>query len=76
MACKTITDDKGEVVAIACGSAWGVGTYDTGDPEWGVLYGFAPTNIDPHDFWPDEESCSPQEIAAWRAAKATCGCGR
>lgn len=61
---------------IMCGSSWGIGTFDTGDLEFGVQYGFPTSDIDPHDFDPDRESCLSKEIAAWEQAKATCGCGR
>jgi len=33
-----------------------------------VGYGYAPRGIDPRDFTPNDESCSPAEIAEWRAA--------
>lgn len=32
------------------------------------VYGF-PCVEDPHDFTPDEESCTPEEIAFWEDAK-------
>lgn len=76
MACETHTDENGQVVAIVCGSSWGVGVYDTGTEEFGVLYGFPPRNLDPHDFTPDFESCSPAEVKAWREAKQACKCGQ
>ena len=36
------------------------------------VYGY-PCVEDPHDFDPDQECCSPAEIAAWRLACATYG---
>jgi len=53
-----------------CGSSWGIGAYDTGDAEFGVIYGFPPTSMNPHKFWPDRECCSEKEIEAHRAACA------
>jgi len=34
--------------------------------------GFGHDNTDPHDFFPDYESNSEAEIAAWEKAKAEC----
>jgi hypothetical protein len=33
------------------------------------IYGYPPTDMNPHDFNPDHECCTPAEIAAWNAAR-------
>lgn len=67
---------------IVCGSSWGMGvtTFPPGDEYYefdpsGSIYGFG-MGGDPHDFEPDYESNSPEEIKAWEDAKAACQCGR
>jgi hypothetical protein len=37
-----------------------------------AIYGF-PCVENPHDFTPDEESCTPAEIAFWEDAKKAMG---
>jgi hypothetical protein len=76
MSCTPLTNDKNEVIGFACGSKWGMGAYDSGDEDYGWIYGFAPSNIDPHDFDPDYECNSEHEIEAWETAKKECKCGR
>jgi hypothetical protein len=39
---------------------------DTGKRESGYGIGYKPKN--PHDFYPDMDSCNEAEIEAWRAA--------
>jgi hypothetical protein len=61
----------GKVQVICCGSSWGIGAcrYFDEDGQEQMGYGFAsPEN--PHDFFPDPESCTPEEIAAHAKAKA------
>jgi hypothetical protein len=56
---------------MCCGSAWGIGVYYYDDEETGQkepMYGFPPRGMNPHDFDPDRESCTPAEIAAWEQA--------
>ncbi len=72
MACTIFTNEEKETIGVACGSPWGIGVYDTGDEEFGLIYGFPPKNLDPHDFSPDYESCSEEEIASWELAKQAC----
>jgi hypothetical protein len=69
MAFKKILDDNGELRMMMCGSSWGIGMWD--DPHYGLVYGFPPAGGDPRRFTPDEESCLPEEIAAWKAAIAS-----
>ena len=75
MACTVIRSADGSVIAIACGSPWGIGVYFHchrrrcfcgGQP----VYGFPPSQMNPEDFTPDRESCTPEEIAAWEEARA------
>ena len=77
MACHFIRDDNGQLIAIACTTPWGIGTviyhFEEGDE---IIYGFPHSNCDPHDFFPDIECCSPEEIAAWEECKSKCQCGR
>jgi hypothetical protein len=40
-----------------------------------AIYGF-PCVENPHDFTPDEESCTPAEIAFWEDAKKAMGLWR
>lgn len=72
MACEIVRDDEGKVVAIACGSPWGIGTYKLPEEyhaEFGThMYGFPPRVMNPHDFRPDAECCTEKEIAAWKEA--------
>ena len=81
MTCRILYDDHGTPVGMACGSPWGVGTYQLhGDDaaEFGEQgYGFAMDGMSPEDFDPDPDSCTPSEIAAhaealrvWRATRA------
>lgn len=60
-----------------CEHPWGIGSYSV--PEWGEygasIYGH-PFGVDPHDFFPDDECCTADELAAHAAAKAACECGR
>lgn len=72
MSCNPLIDKDGKIVGWACGSRWGIGIYDSGDPEFGTVYGFPPDGIDPHDFTPDYESCTKKEIEAWEQAKREC----
>lgn len=76
MPCETLTDEKGEMVGIVCSAPWGMGvtTYrweEDGEEFEDSIYGFGGRG-DPHDFDPDTESNTPEEIAAWEAAKAAC----
>ena len=76
MASDLIYDDTGKLIAIACGSPWGIGTYyhchdEECFCEGRVVYGIPPRPMNPEDFRPDEESCTTAEIAAWREALAT-----
>jgi len=70
--CSFLRDDKGTLLAIVCTAPWGIGSYTYRWTEDGVEheepgYGFyQPPN--PHDFYPDGESCTPEEIAAHREA--------
>ena len=70
MACDFIRNNDGTVIAIICSSPWGIGTYthtwDDGTVE--PIYGFPPRQMNPHDFTPDPECCTPDEIAAWEDA--------
>lgn len=73
MACEFIRDEAGTVIAIACGSPWGVGVYYHCHDEdcfcgGDSVYGFPPRAMNPEDFTPDDESCTPAEIASWREA--------
>lgn len=57
-----------------CEHPWGIGTYTIegwGDPIYGLPFG-----ADPHDFTPDRECVTPGELAAWKAARTACKCGR
>jgi hypothetical protein len=75
MTCKIVRNTDGQVIGIICSAPWGIGTYripyesrDSRDA-WGsdIGYGyFQPKNL--HDFWPDEEMCTPAEIAAHKEA--------
>ena len=58
-----------EIRVHVCGTGWGIGSYryinEEGQEDMG--YGFyRPEN--PHDYFPDHESCRPEEIAAHKAA--------
>lgn len=73
MACEIYRSESGEVVAIVCGSPWGIGVYThCHDSECGcggeAIYGFPPKRMNPHDFSPDPECCSDHEIEAWKEA--------
>jgi hypothetical protein len=66
---KTGVYVNGVKVKDICSSPWGIGTYtvDWGDgPE--PMYGFPSPIMNPHDFAPDHQCCTPEELAAWRAA--------
>jgi hypothetical protein len=68
---EIVRDADGNMIAVACSSPWGIGGYRIeyeGQTEW--AYGFPPHQMNPHDFQPDYESCTPYEIAAWREACA------
>lgn len=52
---------------LLCGSPWGIGSYTC--TEYGLVYGYSPRNINPHDFIPDYECCTEKEIEAWTKAK-------
>ena len=73
MTCTFERDETGKVIRIVCGSPWGVGVYtyrytdDDGTEREESMYGFGPT-ANPHDFSPDHECCTPDEIEAHRAA--------
>ena len=49
-----------------CGSPWGVGVYVYDGEE---IYGYGCVD-NPHDFTPDEECCTAEEISAWKQACA------
>ena len=77
MTCKVIKNDAGETIAIACGSSWGMGAYiweGEYEGEGGTVYGFLPTDYDPHDVSPDFDCNTEKEIAAWQEAKLNCPC--
>ena len=83
MPCETITDNEGRVTAIHCSAPWGLGgkTYrwiEDGKEYTEEGYGMGGPPMDPHDFYPDgpEDGTTPEEMAAWEAAKAACMCGR
>lgn len=65
--------DIAELFRCDSGPRWGMGTYKTGDPdpEWAESYGYAAPGLSPHDWEPDREVCTPEEIARWEAALAT-----
>ena len=72
MACNFLHNAEGKVIAIFCGSPWGIGVYyHCHDPECFCdgesVYGFPPKVMNPEDFTLDEESCTENEIAAWKA---------
>lgn len=75
MACDYVYDDDGKLIAIRCGSSWGIGGYYHCHDEscecggYGV-YGFPPREMNPENFTPDEESCTEKEIASWEEALA------
>lgn len=64
---------------MVCGSSWGMGVTtfpnEPSDSEFSEIYGFG-MGGDPHDFEPDYDSNTKDEIAAWEKAKAECDCGR
>ena len=66
MACTVVRDDAGKVIAIMCGSPWGIGLYEYDDGE--TMYGFPPENLNPTKYCPDYECCTDKEIDAWREA--------
>jgi len=75
MACNFIRDEQGQVIAIACGSPWGIGGYyhchdSACFCEGREVYGFPPSEMNPEDFTPDEDSCTPKELAAHAEALA------
>lgn len=61
---------NGVKVKDICSSPWGIGTY-TLEYEDGPesTYGYPPTSMNPYDFLPDRECCTPGELAAWQEAK-------
>ncbi len=73
MACKIIRSEDGKIIAIACGSPWGIGVYYhchalecfCGGES---VYGFPPSEMNPEDFTPDLESCTVTEVAAHKEA--------
>jgi hypothetical protein len=74
MTCKIERDANGKVVAISCSSPWGMGvtTLEPEDAaEFGMdsVYGFSHGG-NPHNFSPDYECNTKEEIAAWEEAKA------
>lgn len=74
MTCRIVSLDlkDGPAIAIVCGSAWGIGTYNIRDEDNNVVdtgYGFYRTR-NPYDWRPDRESCTAAEVAAWEAACA------
>lgn len=78
MPCETLANDKDEVIGFACGGAWGMGIKrypDMEGTEFEYIYGYGGGG-DPHDFEPDEECNTPEEIAAWEKAKTECKCGQ
>lgn len=72
MSCTQLKNEEGQTIGFACGSSWGIGVYETGIEEVGSIYGFPPRDLDPHDFCPDYECCSDEEIADWEKAKREC----
>ena len=73
MTCKIIRSDDGKIIAIACGSPWGMGAYyhchdETCFCGGESFYGFPPDEMNPEDFTPDFESCTPKELAAYEEA--------
>jgi hypothetical protein len=60
---------NGVKVKDICSSPWGIGVY-TLEYEDGPesIYGYPPVSMNPHDFEPDTECCTPEEIAEWEAA--------
>lgn len=63
-----MASENDPVSVIVRGGSWGIGRYRVPEEfrsefgEFGYGIGYQPEN--PHDFWPDEESCSPKELAA------------
>lgn len=63
----------GTIQIMPCGSPWGIGvtTFTPEEAEaFGIdsVYGYGNREGNPHNFQPDEECCSAEEIAAWRKA--------
>lgn len=55
---------------FCCGSSWGIGVYTIREAGQEMLiYGFPPKDMDPHDFSPDWECCTANELEAWKHAK-------
>jgi hypothetical protein len=55
MTCKIVRSDDGKIIAIACGSPWGIGVYyHCHDAECFCegesVYGFPPSEMNPEDF--------------------------
>jgi hypothetical protein len=78
MPCETLVNEKDEVIGWACGGSWGMGIKyhpDMEGTEFESTYGYGGSG-DPHDFSPDYECNTTEEIKAWEAAKETCQCGR
>lgn len=65
----SMVDEKEKLVIFKCGSPWGIGVYACEYDPSGSSYGYPPTDSNPHDFFPDPESCRPEEITAWEKAK-------
>lgn len=72
MSCVVFENEEKQTIGFACGSHWGIGVYKTGIKDYEEIYGFAPKNLDPHDFCPDYECCSEDEIKAWEIATREC----
>lgn len=56
-----------EHVAFACGSPWGMGSWEMDDGE--PVYGYAPEGIAPSKFSPDTEVNTVAELVAWATAR-------
>lgn len=83
MPCETLTDENDEPIGFKCSAPWGLGGKTYRWTENGVEftedgYGMGGPPMDPHDFYPDgvDDGSTPEEIAAWEAAKAACHCGQ
>jgi len=78
MTCNPLIDPvTGTFHGWACGSKWGMGVTTLSEKdakEYGMdsIYGFGHDNTDPHDFSPDYESNTEDEIEAWKKAKVEC----
>lgn len=57
------------MTVFLCGSSWGIGSYTHTTSDGDVIHGyglFYPEN--PHDFTPDVDCCTPEEIENHRKA--------